>query len=334
METFLLPTASVIGGFLLLLWGADRFVDGASGTARILGISPLIIGLVVVGFGTSAPEMMVSSLAAVQGNGQMGMGNALGSNIANIALIIGATALIRPLMVHSGVLRREMPILLILSLLALPLLLDGHLSQLDGLILFGSLILVMVWMVITAMRARGSHDPLEEEFESELNQHTSSLGMALFWLMVGLVTLLVGSKALVWGAVEVAQTIGVSDLVIGLTIVAVGTSLPELATSITSALKREDDIAIGNIIGSNLFNLLGVMALPGIIAPGPFSAEVLWRDYPLMLLLTLALLLMMFLPLGKPKEIDRREGAILLAVFIGYQAYLFIFAPATQAVAS
>ncbi len=313
-------TALVIG-LILVVWGADRFVIGAAASARNLGVSALIIGLTVVGFGTSVPEILVSAVAAWQGNPGLAIGNALGSNIANIALILGATALVAPLKVHSETLRREYPVLVLVTLVAFALMLDGVLDRFDGVLLLMGLVALLAWMIHLGLRSR-SEDPIGSEFEAEIPSEMP-MGVALGWLIVGLIVLLIGSRALVWSAVGIAQALGVSDLVIGLTIVAIGTSLPELATSLVSAIKNEHDIALGNIIGSNMYNLLAVMSLPGLIRPGPFDPHVLLRDFPIVIGLTLALFAMAY-GFGGPGRINRVEGSILLCAFAGYQGLLFV----------
>lgn len=316
----ILAIATIIVAFIVLIWSADRFVSGASGLASNLGVSPLIIGLTIVGFGTSAPEMLVSSLAAWQGNPGLAVGNALGSNIANIALVLGCTAIVSPIVVASGILRKELPILFASMILILVLMLDRTLNSLDGIIMIITLFIIMGWMGYQA--ANSPDDVLEHEFEDEIPQDMSTKS-ALFWLAIGMILLLASSRALVWAAVDIATQLGVSDLVIGLTIVAIGTSLPELAASIASALKNEHDIAVGNIVGSNLFNSLGVLGIPGLITLTPISDDVLYRDVPIMFGLTIALLLMA-MGWGKMKrQINRTEGAILLTSFVGYQYLLF-----------
>jgi cation:H+ antiporter len=312
---------AIAGGFVLLTWSADRFVVGASALAFNLNVSPLIIGLTIVSMGTSAPEILVSAVASLQGNGGLAIGNALGSNIFNIALILGVTALIMPLNVHSSIVRREMPLLMGVTLLALLLLLDGTLGRIDGCILLSGMALMLVWMTRIGMKEKSSHDPMEEEFADEVPTGMS-MAMAGFWTLVGALCLLVSSKLLVWGAVAVAHAMGISDLVIGLTIVALGTSLPELAASVMSAFKNEHDIAIGNIIGSNIFNLLAVLGLPGLLNPGPVAAIVLTRDYPVMAGLTLALFFMAFGFRG-PGRINRLEGALLVTALVAYQTLLY-----------
>lgn len=314
-----LSLIAMITGFVMLTWGADRFVTGAAAVARNLGISPLIIGLTIVGFGTSAPEMLVSAVAAWEENPGLAIGNAIGSNITNIALILGATALIAPLDVHSSTLRREIPILLVITFAVMGLMLDGDLGRMDGGLLTVGLGVMLVCLVCLGLRDR--RDPMQSEFDAEIPSHMSMV-RALFWFILGLIVLVAGSRTLVWGAVAVAQAIGISDLVIGLTIVALGTSLPELAVSVMSALKKEHDIAIGNVIGSNMFNLLGVLALPGLIAPGLFAPEVLTRDFPAMIGLTFVLAVMAYGFRGHGR-INRVEGATLLIVYISYQMLLY-----------
>lgn len=315
----LLAIASILFGLILLVWAADRFVMGAAGLARSLGVPPLLIGLTIVGFGTSAPEILVSTMASLQGNPGLAVGNAIGSNIANIALILGTTALIAPLTVKSDILRREYPLLLFVSIGAYVLLLDGTLDVFDGVMLLSALVVSMLLLVRIGQH-RGVSDPLADEIEAEI---PSDLGAAAAagWFVLGLVLLLVSSRMLVWGAVEVATMLGVSDLVIGLTIVAIGTSLPELAASIMSALKNEHDLAIGNVIGSNLWNLLAVLGVPGLLAPGLVPPEAVDRDMLVMLGLTLALFAM-----GRSQRsrgiINRLEGGLLLACFIAYQGLL------------
>ncbi len=317
----LMAWLAIIGGFALLIWSAERFVLGGSALARNLGVSPLVIGMVVMGFGTSLPEMLVSGIAASNGNPALGIGNAIGSNIANIGLVLGITALIVPLTVASGTLKREYPVLFAVMLLAGVLLWDGDLSRMDGIILFSGFFLVMGWMVWQGMNGRkDSKDPLVIELETEIPADMGT-GTAVMWGLLGLVILIASSRLLVWGAVEIAHSFGVSDLIIGLTIVAIGTSLPELAASVMSALKGEDDMAVGNVLGSNMFNLLAVLALPGLILPSELDIAVLERDFPIMIGLTIALFAMAYGFRG-PGRINRIEGALLLAAFVAYMAWL------------
>jgi len=314
----LMSVLAIVGGFVLLVWGAERFVLGASSTARSFGVSPLIVGLTIVGFGTSAPEMLVSGVAAWEGNPGLAIGNALGSNITNIALVLGLAALIKPLEVHSQTLRRELPILLLIMVLAWVLLLDGELGRGDGLMLLLGMVVMIYWLVRLGLSTRS--DPMTSEYDAEMPKQMP-VWTALMWLLLGLVVLFVGSRILVHGAVDIATQLGVSDLVIGLTIIAIGTSLPELAATIMSALRNEHDIAIGNVIGSNMFNLLGVMGLPGLLAPGPVAAEVLRRDYPLMVGLTLGLFVMAYGLKGGHGRINRLEACVLVGV---YGVYLYV----------
>ena len=313
--------AAIIAGFSLLIWGADRFVIGASATARNLGVSPLIIGLTIVGFGTSAPEMLVSAIAAWSGNPSLGLGNAMGSNITNIGLVLGVTALVVPISVHSKVLQREFPVLISIMAIALFLLWDLNLGRADGLLLLGGMVLMVLWMVHIGLKEKSS-DPMTGEFSDEIPSNMTT-GQAMLWLFVGILTLLGSSKLLVWGAINVAHSFGMSDLVIGLTIIAIGTSLPELAATLMSALKGEHDIAVGNVLGSNMFNLLAVLGIPGVIHPANFEAAALERDYLVMALFTIALLVMAYGFRGNRGKINRIEGAILLGGYAGYMGLLY-----------
>lgn len=320
----LLAVLAVIAGFALLAWGAERFVEGSSGMARCLGVSPLIIGLTIVGFGTSAPEMLVSGMASWDGRAAMAVGNAIGSNITNIALVLGVTALVQPLVVGSSILRRELPVLLVVMLLALGLVIDGFLSRTDGVILLCGMFVMIAWIVYLGWQGRGHRDAIEDEFVEGLKETPEmSLGKAGLLALTGMILMFVSSRILVWGAVKIATFLGMSELVIGLTIVALGTSLPELAASVVSALRNEHDIALGNVIGSNMFNLLGVMALPGLIAPGGLAEGVLTRDYPMMLVLTVALLLMGYGLHGKGR-VTRIEGGFLLLTYVAYMYWIYL----------
>lgn len=314
-----LASVSVVLGLVLLLWSADRFVEGAAVTARHLGMPPLLIGMVVVGFGTSAPEMVVSAIAAWQGNPGLALGNAYGSNITNIALILGLTAIISPIAVHSSVLRKELPILTAVTAFAIFIIWDGELTRADGWAFLGVFAALMTWTIWEGLRQRS--DAFGGEMAQELDAAEMPLRRALLWLAVGLVFLIISSRMLVWGAVEIAQTLGVSDLIIGLTIVAVGTSLPELASSIIAARKGEHDIALGNIIGSNLFNTLAVVGIAGAIHPMAVPPEVLSRDMLVMGLLTLSLFVLGYGFRG-PGRINRPEGVFLLACYVAYTSYL------------
>lgn len=315
----LLPIFAIIGGLLLLIWSADRFVDGAAATARHFGMPQLLIGIVIIGFGTSAPEMIVSALSALNGNPGIALGNAYGSNITNIGLILGLTALVLPLAVNSQVLKQELPVLIFVTALSAFLIMDGDVLRLDAWILLGIFFIYMGWTIWTGLSNRD--DSLVHDVKEELQeQEYMSLAKALMWVVIGLALLMGSSQLLVWGAVEIAHYFGVSDLVVGLTIVAVGTSLPELASSIAAARKNEVDLAVGNIIGSNLFNTLAVVGLAGAIAPMQIEQEVFTRDMPVMSVLTVLLLVFGF---GKKGQINRIKGLILLLAYIGYNFYLF-----------
>ncbi len=316
----LIDSLAIIAGFIMLIWSADRFIVGAAATARNFDVPPLIIGLTIVGFGTSAPEMMVAGFAAYDGSPAMAIGNALGSNITNITLVLGIAALITPLDVHSRIIKKELPILLFATLLALALIRDLTLSQLDGFILLSMLCLLMWWITRAGMKSPGDEALTNEYIEELPDKMTTS--HALFWLVAGLILLTISSKILVWGAVNIATEFGVSELIIGLTIIAIGTSLPELAASITGALKNEHDIAIGNVVGSNLFNTLGVLAIPALISPGALQEDILYRDLPIVLILTILLFIMAYGFRGKGR-INRFEGGLLLGAFIAYQMLLF-----------
>ncbi len=306
-------------GLVILVWSADLFVDGAASTAGYLGMPPLLIGMVVVGFGTSAPEMLVSALASFQGNPGIALGNAYGSNITNIALILGITALICPIVVSSSILRKELPLLSIVTGLAAWQLWDGEISRLDGLILLLVFALVMVWSVIQGIRNKS--DVLAAELNEGGDGQAFSVGRSVLRLIVGLALLIASSRALVWGAVEIAQSFGVNDLIIGLTIVAVGTSLPELASSIAAARKGRHEIALGNVLGSNLFNTLAVVGIAGVIHPMSVGPEVLSRDMAVMASLTLSLFVMGY-GFGSVGRINRLEGIVLLLCYVGYTVYL------------
>ena len=317
-----LPILAILGGFALLVWSADRFVEGAAVTARHAGMSALLIGMIVVGFGTSAPEMVVSAMAALDGKPELALGNALGSNIVNTGLILGITALIAPIVVHSNIVRRELPLLLAIGALFGALLWDLALSRVESLILLAGFFSLIGWSLYSS--TRGSDDSLAAEMEQELSDRSMSLGQGIFWLVAGLLLLLLSSRILVWGAVSIAEALGVSDLIIGLTIVALGTSLPELAASVAAARKGEHDIAIGNVVGSNMFNLLAVTGIAGAISPmANISEELLGRDWMTMMGLTLVLLVMAYGFRGQGR-INRLEGALLLLAFVAYNAYLVI----------
>jgi cation:H+ antiporter len=315
----LLSIAALVVGLVVLVWSADRFVAGSAATARHMGLPSLLIGMVIVGFGTSAPELVVSVLASLDGNPGLSLGNAYGSNIANITLILGAAALIRPISVRSDAWRKELPILFAVTVLAAVLLWDGRLTRIDALIhlvVFGCL---MGWSILQGLAHRDK--AVEAVLEPELAARTMPLRPAVFWMVVGFVLLVASSRALVWGAVRIAAAMGISDLIIGLTVVATGTSLPELASSIAAARKGEHDIALGNVLGSNLFNTLAVVGLAAAIKPMDVPPEVLTRDFVVLGGVSLVLFLAGYGFRG-PGRINRWEGALLLAGYVAYTGWL------------
>jgi cation:H+ antiporter len=312
---------AIIVGFALLVWSADRFVDGAASVAKHLGMPSLLIGILIVGFGTSAPEMVVSAIAALEGNPALALGNALGSNIVNIALILGVTALVAPIAVHSKIVKKELPLLLFIVFASGYLLLDNQLTLLEGIVLLLAFFGLIAWSIVSAIKGKG--DILESEIENELQEHPMSLKAGIVWLIIGLVLLIGSSRLLVWGAVGIATEFGVSDLIIGLTIVALGTSLPELAASVIAARKGEHDIAIGNVVGSNMFNILAVIGIATVISPmNQIAPEVLNRDWIVMVALTIALFVMAYGFRGKEGQISRVEGFVLVLCYVAYNSYL------------
>ncbi|EJB0385261.1 TPA: calcium/sodium antiporter [Vibrio parahaemolyticus] len=311
--------ALLIVGLVLLVWSADKLVFGSAAIARNVGISPLVIGMTILAMGSSAPEMMVSATAAWDGKTDTAVGNVLGSNIANIALILGITALIKPLSISSAVIRRELPLMIAVTVLAGILLWNSHLGFYEGVLLFVLFGAFLFAMLQISRKEQKSGDAFLEDQESEIPQGVSS-PKAIMWVVIGLILLPLAASLLVDNAVIIAKHFGMSDLVIGLTIIAIGTSLPELAASLAGVLKGEDDMAVGNIIGSNVFNILAVMGLPGIINPSTLSEYAMGRDFWVMLGVSLLLVAMC---LGKSRSINRLEGAILFTCFLGYQVYLF-----------
>jgi cation:H+ antiporter len=311
--------AALLAGLVILVWSADRFVLGAAASARLLGISPLVIGLTIVSLGTSAPEMFVSTMAALDGAGGLAVGNAIGSNIANIALVLGVTALVAAIPIQKKLIKKEIPLLLLVTIIAGLVLADLALDLFDALILIAALV-VAIYLLFQQSSDSGEAI-IDEDEQAEIDAMPAK--KAIFWLIVGLAALLISSKMLVWGATSIAQAFGISDLVIGLTIVAIGTSLPELAASVTSALKGHHDIAIGNIIGSNIFNLLAVLPIPGLIAPLVIESAVIERDYMVMLGLTIGLVLIIGLSFRRG-AIPRFTGVILLASYVAYMTLLYV----------
>jgi cation:H+ antiporter len=319
----LMHILAILAGTALLIYGADRFVIGASGTARNLGLSPMLIGLTIVGFATSAPEVLVSVTAAIKGASGLAVGNALGSNIANIGLVLGTAALIRPIMISdSTILRREMPVLAALTLASTFIFIDDYLSRLDSIILLVALLLFVGWIARVSLRATAAEqepgDTIAIEFDAEIPKDMPT-ATAVFWLVAGLSILLGGANMLVWGAENLARALGISELIIGLTIVAVGTSLPELAVTAISAYKGEAGLAIGNIVGSNIYNLLAVIGAAGVINPAALDPDVLRLHFPVMVGFTLGLYALAY-NYGRTEHarITRTHGVVLISAFLAY----------------
>jgi cation:H+ antiporter len=305
---------------VVLSWAADRFVFGASALASNLGISPMIIGLTIVAMGSSAPEIMVAATASLSGSTDTAVGNAIGSNITNVALVLGLTAMLKPLSIASGTLKKEMPVLLGVTLLAVYFLSDYFLSSIEGIVLivlFFAVIGGLTWMSFNMEKG----DPILPSTEDEIPSGVPT-SKAVLWLIVGMILLPLSAHFMVGSAEIIARYFGLSELVIGLTIIAIGTSLPELAASIAGVLKGEDDLALGNIIGSNIFNLLAVLAMPGLIAPGLVDENAATRDSYVMLGLTILLVVASF-NLRGTRRINRFEGLCLIGCFVGYQYLLF-----------
>ena len=310
----------LILGFAALVWSADRFVFGAAALARNFGVPTLIVGLTIVAMGSSAPEMMVAAQAALADKTDTAVGNAVGSNIANILLVLGITALLRPLSVSSGILKREMPLLVIVSLGAWLIISDNYFSATEGTLLLVGFVLFLLALIVITKQTGNQDDPLVGEACDEVPDNVPTK-KAVLWLVVGMVLLPISSHYLIGSAVDIAKFFGMSDLLIGLTIIAIGTSMPELAACIAGVLKKEDDLALGNIIGSNIFNILAVLSIAGILNPATLDPNIAQRDIFVMLAATLALIIMS-LSLTGTRRINRLEGGLLLAAFIGYMYYI------------
>ncbi|MCX4029650.1 calcium/sodium antiporter [Endozoicomonas sp. SM1973] len=311
----ILFTIAIIAGLLLLVWSADRFVFGAAVIAHRFNVSPLLIGITIVSVGTSAPEIIVSTMAGLSGAGSLAVGNALGSNIANIGLVLGVTALISPILLEKGLIKRELPLLLIVTLVTGYLLYDHKLTVIDSIIL---LLFLLITLYVVCYKNSLDSSQADNDVIDQEEATKTPLGKTIGWFLVGLIILLLSARLLVWGATNIATSLGISELVIGLTIVAIGTSLPELAASVASAVKGHHGMAIGNVVGSNLFNLLAVMPIPGLIAttwvePGVFS-----RDYFVLLLSTMILFAILVF-FKQKNSLGHFAGSFLV---VGYSSYL------------
>jgi cation:H+ antiporter len=312
----------VIAGLVLLIWGADRFVHGAAASARNFGVPPLLIGLTIVAFATSAPEILVSVVASLRGEPGLAIGNAIGSNIVNIGLVLGCVAIIRPIQLRSTTLRREMPALLAVTLLGVSLFLDSALSRIDGVVMLVGLVIVMIWLTRLGIRSAPT-DPIKQDFEAEIPTDVKT-PLAIFWLLVGLIALLIGARLLVDGSIEIARLLGVSDVVIGILLVAFGTSLPELAVSLVSALKGEYGLAIGNVVGSNIFNMLAVVGVAALISPIQQLAPVVLSLHVFVMVAFTLVLFAMTYDYDNKSELSRIEGVALLLGFIAYDSYVVL----------
>ncbi len=319
--------AAVVAGLCLLIWSADRFVDAAAAVARLLGVSTLIIGIIVVGFGTSAPEIGVSVIAVLEDTPDIAIGNALGSNIANIALILGVTAILVPIPIEGRLLKTEFPLLLLATAVMCICLYDLRLGPVDGIAMLALLATMLYYLVQQHRRYARDYAKYDQDtlalIDDDEDVAKMTMPVAIGWLLIGLIVLVGSSKLLVWGASNIAYAYGVSELIIGLTIVALGTSLPELAASITSLRKSVPDVAIGNVIGSNLFNSLAVIGLPASMTRFTIDPSALSRDLPVVVGLTLLLVLMARFPGALPRFLGRGKGIVLFSAFVIYQLSLY-----------
>lgn len=318
MTWFLLQ---VTFGLILLTWGADRFVIGSATLAKKIGVTPLLIGLTIVALGTSAPEILVSAFSAFQGETDLAIGNAIGSNIFNIGLVLGVVLLIQPIKLSSAIISREMSILLAVTLLIILVFLDAYLSRIDGFMLLGALVIVIFWLIRTASKST-NNDANTDEYNQEFPDNGRPQKIFL-WLIIGLIALLIGADLLVEGAINIAESLGMSEIVIGIVLVAFGTSLPELAVSIVSAIKGEHGMALGNIIGSNIFNSLAVVSVAAIIQPAPLLPSVMSLHILVMVIFTLALFAITY-EFKDNQIIGRREGFILLLGLIFYEVHIVL----------
>tara|TARA_R110001599_G_scaffold65838_2_gene185932 strand:+ start:183879 stop:184853 length:975 start_codon:yes stop_codon:yes gene_type:complete len=321
----LIAAAAIFAGFAILIWSADLFIIGAAAIARNMGMSPIVIGMTIVSIGTSAPEVLVSLTAAFTGAGELAIGNAIGSNIANIGMVLGITLLVTPFVVLQSAVKKELLILLAVTAVAGAMLADNLLSGMEGWLLLAALALVMTYL----LRSQATDAKLQEETNDECLRELPTL-RAWLTFATGLMLLIASSRLLVWGAVITAEGLGVSELLIGLTVIAIGTSLPELAATVTSARRGHTEIAIGNVIGSNLFNLLAVMAIPGIVSSQSLASEVIGRDYPFMTLLTVLLASAVYIGGRRRKAppgyayLGRMVGWLLLTFYALYYYLLYL----------
>lgn len=315
----ILAAVAVISGVLILLWSPDKFIESAASLANSLGVSALIIGMVIVGFGTSAPEMIVSAFASYDGNPNLALGNAYGSNIVNVGLVLGVTAILTPISVRSTLLRKELLILAGIVFISLFVIFDLKISRMESIFLLILFFALIFWTTYHSKKAM--NDPIEVDIAEMIDDRKRDLRNAILWLVIGLILMLASSRLFVWGAVEIARFFDVSELIIGLTIVALGTSLPELGASIIAIKKNEHDLAVGNVVGSNMFNLLAVVGIAGLIHPTEVEAELLIRDWSVMAALTL---LLFITAIGRKGEgrINRYEGLLLLLIYLSYSSYL------------
>ena len=309
----LIASVIIVLGFLGLIWGADKFVSGASGLARNLGVSPLLIGLTIVAFGTSAPEIFSSAVAAIQKKPELAIGNALGSNLFNVGIALGIAALIKPLKAPESMLNRELPALLLVTVVTGILIADLRLDLLDAILL----IMITVFFIYRLLKQQIKSTKASLETPEQESTRMKSL-KAIAYLTIGLLILVISAEALVQAASNIAEALGVSASIIGLTIVALGTSLPELAASVTCVLKNQDELAIGNIFGSNILNLLAVLPFPGIFAPGLIEANLFYRDFSIVTFLTILLCFFCYRSIKKEKRIGRASGIIFLLIYCGW----------------
>ncbi|MBN1968844.1 MAG: calcium/sodium antiporter [Candidatus Delongbacteria bacterium] len=317
-----LSVAAITLGLIFLVWSANYFVDGSAAVSKYLNISPLIIGMIIVGFGTSAPEMLVSFISSLSGNSGIALGNAYGSNITNIALILGISAMISPIIVKSEILKKELPVLSFFTLVTIIMMLDKKIGFNDSLILLGLFFVYLTYTIIMSFKQRD--DSLVHEIEAGIENYNQPIKKSIIKLVSGLLILIVSSRVLVWGAVELATFFGVSDLIIGLTIVAIGTSLPELASTLVAARKGEHELALGNIIGSNIFNTMVVIGIAGLVHDLDVDSMIISRDILIMTILTFSIFIIGYGFKGKQGIINRYEGMAIFSVYVFYILLLII----------